>query len=694
MINKLAFRNMKRSARNYIVYIFTVSLAAAMMYAFNSLIFQNELSGYFGMAQMDLMEVMIILASVFIVFIVAWLIHYMVRFMLKKRSSEFGIYLLLGMRRKKIASLYIRENILLGAAAFLIGILAGVLLRQVLIAVLYAIVQKEYKIEFSFNKNTLLMTMLCYGGCYLLALLRCRRRFKKMNIHALMNERRMNEQIREKHEEAKRVLFPISIAMIIGFSTVFTRISNGAQLGMFFIGLVITIYIFYIGVSAWMICYVRRKKDGIYKGQNLFLLRQFASKVRTMQFTMGTLTALFTIALMGASVAFMLSDYENKMLGQKFPFDVQIYSNDVSDDFADEKKVISENVDAVEFYPYYIYTDQNNQANVWMLTHLKAFGTMYLDQDGQADMEEIEKLLKDDYTYCMYDTYMGISDYNHLRSMLGYDSIHMENDEYVVHVKDRLKEEVKHIGSQLRIADASGNKMLTCSGIFTEPFSQDGHNGGDYVIVVPDSALIRMQPYYSELAATVHGDVPIDLEKKLNALELDDDEERDFTGQPISIQLHGNGCAGSDTILTFGQDILVRDLLIPRTKYMLASIVIPLLYIGLVFLCVAVTVLSIQQLSDSVSYKFRYDILGKMGFSRMQIRHLITRQLGAYYLCPVLLAAAISGAMILKLSRLYVMATGLSTNPWTYFAKSIVLFLGIYIVYFAATYIEFLHNVE
>ena len=61
--------------------------------------------------------------------------------------------------------------------------------------------------------------------------------------------------------------------------------------------------IFFIGIGA-----------AVYKGQNLFLLRQFASKMRTMQFTMGTLTALFTLALLGASFALMFSDYENSVL--------------------------------------------------------------------------------------------------------------------------------------------------------------------------------------------------------------------------------------------------------------------------------------------------------------------------------------------------------------------------------------------
>lgn len=67
---------------------------------------------------------------------------------------------------------------------------------------------------------------------------------------------------------------------------------------------------------------------------------------------------------------------------------------------------------------------------------------------------------------------------------------------------------------------------------------------------------------------------------------------------------------------------------------LLASMIVPLFYMGLVFVCVALTVLSVQQLSDSSKYKFRYDVLEKIGLSPKQVRSLLLRQMAGYYLCP------------------------------------------------------------
>lgn len=150
-----------------------MTFVTALMFSFNTLLFSEQLKTNQDSA--GIMEILIGLATFFVVLIVAWLIHYMVRFMLDKRSREFGIYLLIGMERKEITRLYIRENLLLGLLAFVSGLVLGGLLQQVLFSILAHIMQLEYQIHLEYHKACVLMTAGCYGGCYLLALLRCRK---------------------------------------------------------------------------------------------------------------------------------------------------------------------------------------------------------------------------------------------------------------------------------------------------------------------------------------------------------------------------------------------------------------------------------------------------------------------------------------------------------------------------------------
>ena len=713
MLGKLAFRNVRRSARDYLVYFLTMTFVTALMFAFNSLIFTRDIEEMFQAA--GLMMALVGLATFFIVLIVAWLINYMVRFMLEKRSREFGIYLLIGMKKKEIARLYQRENVLLGIGAFFIGMVFGVLLQQVIMTILYSMIRMKYDLHMEFNRDCILMTAACYGGCYLLALFRCKRRFKKMNIRDLMEAQKKNEEVRESHEQLKRWLFPASV-LFLGLFAAFIflgGIQNGGHVLFFLVGIVLVIYFFYIGLSSWLVCYVRRRGDAVYRGQNLFLLRQFSSKLKTMSFTMGTLTALFTVAFLGCTVAMMFSDYQNKILETKFPFDVQINCADTEDDFADELEVIEESAKISEAYPYHIYAriqkgaqggangaradeciPEESQVNIWLSTHLKTFGRTYLNEDGSPNLKKIAKDSGQGAFYCKYDTYMKLSDYNRLRSMLGYPAVSLGEHEYLIHLKERIRKEAGNLKDDITIRGNEGE--LQFAGYYAEPFSQDGHNGGDYVIVVPDSQEALLTPYYSELAVDIEGEAPLGLGNKLDNIggpksRDDTGVDEDFAGHKA---LQGNICCGSDTIVVMSVENMVRDNLIPETKYMLSSLIFPCFYIGLVFLCVALTVLSVQQLSDSAKYKFRYSVLKKLGMNRQEIGMVILKQLVCYYLCPVFLAAVIGGSVSVFMSGKFIFYTGIRTAVINYFGLSFLLFFGIYALYFITTYVSFRRNVE
>lgn len=691
MLAKLAFRNVKRSARDYLVYFLTMTFVTALMFAFNTVLFSEDLQKRVSGA--DIMPVLIILATFFVVLIIAWLINYMVRFMLQKRSREFGTYLLLGMRKKIIAHLYMRENMALGAGAFLCGVVLGLLLQQILLSILYAMIKETFHLQLYLDARCMVMTLSCYAGCYMLALFRCSRKFRKMNIRELMYAGQQNEEIKESHEEAKKWLLPLSLLFLCGLGCYLFLGEewNSGTIICFLTALILVIYFFYMGVSSWIVCYVRKKGKAIYKKENLFLLRQFSSKVKTMQFTMGTLTALFTVAFLGCAFAMMFADYQNQILEDKFPFDVLAFSDREDEDFAKELEVLHRNSRVKETWFFHIYQNGTNQMNTWLFTNLQCFGDQYRNADGTPDQAAIEEASGDGYCYGTYDTYMGLTDYNHLRKMLGYPSVSLQEGEYLIHIKERIYRETGDFSQELSIQGKAGE--LRCAGYHTEPFSQDGHNGADYLIVVPDSESEAMEVFYSELAADLEGEAPKDLTGQLDALvELSEEEIQDFMGHAY-IEENGMG-SGTDSIVVYFTKYLVRDNLIPEVRYMLSSVIFPLFYIGLVFLCVALTVLSVQQLSDSAKYRFRYGVLRKIGIRKKELAGVVWKQLFMYFLCPALLAAALSGIIIVYASVLFVATSGVHTSALQYFGTAFLLFFGIYAVYFTATYVGFLRNVD
>ena len=167
-------------------------------------------------------------AAFFIVFIMAWLVGYIVRFMANRRSREFGTYLLLGVSGRRLAGMFIRENLILGGIAFALGLLPGMFFQQVLTSMFMGTMDKAYHLKAEISIWNILLTLGIYLVIFWIALLRAGRRLKKLNIRELMNAERANEEIRQKHISEKTLLFPMAVIYILIFMLLLwnNRINN------------------------------------------------------------------------------------------------------------------------------------------------------------------------------------------------------------------------------------------------------------------------------------------------------------------------------------------------------------------------------------------------------------------------------------------------------------------------------------
>ncbi|MDO4513438.1 MAG: hypothetical protein Q4B72_05325 [Lachnospiraceae bacterium] len=151
---------------------------------------------------------------------------------------------------------------------------------------------------------------------------------------------------------------------------------------------------------------------------------------------------------------------------------------------------------------------------------------------------------------------------------------------------------------------------------------------------------------------------------------------------------------GSDQIISLAADTLVQKTERQATMFAVASIIFPIVYIGLVFLCIALTILAVQQLSDSGKYRFRFDVLRKLGLSERQIDGVVWRQLLIYYMLPALFAVLLSSGISILAGNKFVVYTGASGSGLYYYGLSLMIFFGVYLLYFLATYVGFVRNIR
>ena len=134
--------------------------------------------------------------------------------------------------------------------------------------------------------------------------------------------------------------------------------------------------------------------------------------------------------------------------------------------------------------------------------------------------------------------------------------------------------------------------------------------------------------------------------------------------------------------------------LVSEVEAAIITVVSSIFYVALVFICVALTILAVQQLSDSTKYKYRYRVLHHMGVDDRQRAKLIWKQLLIYFGGPILIPVLISMILSLKLNHMLLTGTQIQTGNYLFFTVALVLFLLVYSIYFSVTYLCFKRNVE
>lgn len=469
--------------------------------------------------------------------------------------------------------------------------------------------------------------------------------------------------------------------------------------------LVFMIYLFFEGLAAWLFWYIERGGKGVYKKDRLFLLRQLASKIHSMKFTMGTVTILFACAVLGTSCAMMLYDYQNKMMTYQMPFDVLVFAQDPQETMKEDRDVIEEKAEVKDLFTYHIYQNGKDTVNRYLMDHLE-YMKWEFDSVRRENKRDVKMNVQDGIVeamaseaYFQMDTYMKESDYNRLRSMLGYEPVALSDGEYCIQTKPRMKRYLKQFSRENQV-EAAG-RTYSCQGIYTEAFGQNGHNGADYVIVLPDEAAASMEPYYTLLAADLKGEAPKGLLEELERLE----SRREQTIIEEKIKTYGGKKqaeeaekfiwgSGTDEVISMTTPVLVQTDLEEELNYLLTAIAYPLIYVAAVFVCTALTVLAVQQLSDASRHRYRYDVLSKLGVKRGEINRIIQKQLLWYYGIPILFALALGAMIVLFMGERFVLYTGIASQIWAYFAGSTAVLMVVVLLYLAVTYTGFKRNVN
>lgn len=650
MYAKIAFRNVKRQIGNYLIYFITVSITVALMFAVNNLIFSEQMQTRAG-SMLELRKALVLI-TVFISFIVAFVLGYATSFMLKLRKREFGTYLTLGMTRKNILSIFIAETLLLGLAALAAGILLGLFLYQGLMLLLIHLLEMELTIA-SYSLKGLLLTIGLVVAVFLLSSLTSALYLKKVSIYKLIH----GDQIvtkNGKHPVLWAAFTALSLGGMIWSCIAFYNTMNdivrglGGSMQMIVISLsalAVSIVTFHFGLAKCAVDLLLKNKKLCSRGTNVFTFRQLSAKLQVNAMLAGALSFLIAFAIIGANCSFLQKTNAQASLDREYPFDINGRidpENGQAVGFAEAEKVIAAYTTIQEKIPYKVYTSENG----------------YLHSFTQFTGEGYSGL---------YDTFFKESDINALFALLGREPISLNG-------KFQIFANVPQIAS-CDFTDAlleRNGKQYPFGGIRTDvPMIAYYY----FVAVVPDEAVEGML-VASDCAAYDLPDGKYDAAGLKQALSYPYQSAREDAAY--------SRC-----------DYVLREYGRMEQNSVTAIFIIGALYIAVVFVFLAMAILALKTLSGLSDDQKRYQILFRLGAGEKIQSETLFRQIFSFFLLPFVVPMLLS--IPASIICMQVMKFGGFAQLKAEVLQNSMIIAGamglIYLLYFTATYLIAKRNV-
>ena len=333
MFCKLAVRNVRRSLRDYGAYLLTLTLGVALFYTFNSVDGQGVML-YLAQSQNSMAAVIrscIDIFSVFVAVVLACLILYANRFLLRRRKRELGTYLLLGLSQGQVSRLLFLETGIVGLAALGLGLLLGFAASQGLSALTLSMFELRLdQFGLALSPRAVGQTAACFALIFLLVMLFSGLQVSRARLLDLMQGERKNEELRQRPLWTAVVQFAagvvcllIAYAILLTFGMAYAVVLPVLCVPMLGLGTLGTLLIFR-SLSGFVLRLVQSRPRLYFRRLNMFTLRQWISRVHSTYLAQTVICLLLLLAMGITASSIGLNSAIQSLTGEQAPFDLTV----------------------------------------------------------------------------------------------------------------------------------------------------------------------------------------------------------------------------------------------------------------------------------------------------------------------------------------------------------------------------------
>ncbi len=687
MLFKLSMKNIGKSIRDYAIYFFTLIVGVAVFYVFNAIETQTVMLDVTSSTReiIKLMVSMLSGVSVFVSIILAFLIVYASMFLMKRRKKEFGIYLTLGMGKRRISLILFFETLVIGAVSLVAGLLFGVGLSQVMSVFVANMFEADMtKFTFVFSISACRKTIVYFSIMYLVVMIFNTVVVSRCRLIELLQAGRCSEQVKMKNPWVCTIVFLVASGFLgYAYYMVTEKIMDMQRMEEILIPIaigIVTTFLIFWSLSGLLLRIFMALRKTYFKGLNSFTLRQISSKINTTVCGMSIICLMLFVTICVLASCLSLRNSLAMQLDELCPVDVMINKvNQNTDEIEDDP-----NMDQAKFEEQQQMSihDMYADAGIPVDTLLAESVSVQEYEDAAFTMRDsigtAAQQMEREYPTLVWDAkeqIISLSDYNRLATLYGKKTFTLDDNEYIVVANFGSFVGIRDVGLQsgtaIRIfGHTLSPKYHTCEDGFIEPASNACNLG---FFVVPD-AVVKDQNACGEYLI---GNYAAQTKEERYAADaqligpfdktLADAHTKKIDMQYVAIR---TGCRTEVCDSAIGLGAMVSFIG---------------LYLGIIFLISAAAILALKELSESADNVERYQILRRLGADEKMIKHALFRQIGIFFLAPLILAA-VHSIFGMKFAMILLESVGTSVAGISIVITLLVLAF-IYGGYFVLTYV-------
>ena len=685
MYAKLVLRNAKRSVKDYLIYIVTMTICVTLFYSFLSIsssYYQPDIGSEYDFTMLsDGMKVAICAVTLVLLFLIRFVNNYMLR----RRQKEFAVQAVMGMEQRTIGRLFFAETFVMGMISIVIGIFLGVFCSQFITAMLLTSYGKSYELSWTLFPDTVLLTFCFFIISFVVVGMFNTRTIQKTKIIDMLAADRKNDP------ELKRGRWIVIAAVLFELFTIWMAVTGVQKVWFYYDSrFALPVKVMFWGniilpaaALLWSVwCMIRRKKYGFSKwilglficsALNACIAASVPAFINQYYLPLGAgtinqylLFVLVDLIFFICSLIYLASSFiaywkekspEHRYKGENLFFFGQVLSklNTTSKTMTLISVTLvlamflfiaapiltgwaSGYLDIRSMYDVQIYTRYNDVYDEKNLPHDDyEIVTEYLMEHGiEADYDCTFSLYlpekEDFHNRVKYDfpvVAISLSDYNRVREMLGYEPVSLSENEFTTQWQAIATEEERDsfLKENTHVMTDAGELILSGQPYYEEAIGETAYNSyTDVLYVFPDSVCEKLLPVMRNRYITTSGSISYE-----NAREL----EQTFSDEYPE---------DTDTGVSYG--IRLSTLQINSTKANNFVLQATMLYGAVVLMVICLTILSLQQLLDAGKYKYRFGILRKLGVEEEKIGRLVLKQLSVWFGLPILVAVIVATVVI------------------------------------------------